>query len=126
MCPDSPMGTCTVGGQARKYDYFVLRPDLQHYATVKSMNIDSFPHTPTVLELQASAKPHYRLVQCAPRALPIQQPIGCSPKPQQWAQIPSSFSCQEEATVAWQGVITKVEDEVLAANDLHGAAAEPY
>eukprot|EP00974_Lingulodinium_polyedra_P008516 812377-Lingulodinium_polyedra.AAC.1 len=40
--------------------------------------------------------------------------------------MPDAFASADEATEAWQKVVTCVEDEVLAACDIHGGEAAPY
>eukprot|EP00974_Lingulodinium_polyedra_P054445 5235296-Lingulodinium_polyedra.AAC.1 len=46
-----------------------------------------------------------------PPRLPTARPIGCSPPPAAWPALPDVFATVDEATDAWQRVVTCVEDE---------------
>eukprot|EP00974_Lingulodinium_polyedra_P096884 9390439-Lingulodinium_polyedra.AAC.1 len=72
------------------------------------------PHTPRVpvrLTICRPTKRRYRRVQCAPKKLlPTVRPVGCAPPPEPWPEMPHAFTTEEEATAAWQKVVTCAED----------------
>ena len=47
-------------------------------------------------------------------------PVGCMPQPPAWPEMRQGFRSEEEATEAWESMVTKIEDEILALHGLYG------
>ena len=123
VAPDGVLGTCATGEQHRKYDYFVVHPELEKcIESVATMHdYPSSPHKPVKLTLRLVPNTYQQRIQCKPRPLPVHHPVGCAPPPKVWPCMPTSLGTEEEATSLWKTLITTAEEEII---DVHGVTGE--
>eukprot|EP00973_Karenia_brevis_P086948 12057309-Karenia_brevis.AAC.1 len=96
-------GTCSTTGGWKEYDYFIVDPRLKPFImeVVAVEDAHTSPHLPVRLRLRARAADLVQRVPKMPKRLPVLFAAGCAPRPPEWPEIPSTLTCESEATSVW-------------------------
>ena len=122
------LGTCRYLDAWKCYDYFYVDQRLEPYVIEARTLRDwhTVPHKPVMLRLAAKGAPVYKVIQIAPRPLPIQLPVGCVRQPPVRQSLDSEEGKAMGVTELFAEVVSRIEEDVLSRNDIVGAEARRY